>query len=269
LAATTLTLYHNDMSSSSQKVRLCLAEKGLEWISRPVSLVRGEHQEDWYRALNKRAVVPTLVHDGKAIQESTVINEYLDSLSALRPLMPETPFGRAQVRLWTKQVDDSIHDGCIAVLAYAIAFREAQLNDVQGALRRLDRIPDVWKRERRRDILERGLDSIHVRMALYRLQQLFGDLDDALAAGSWILGEQFTLADAAMLPYIVRLDNLGLLKMADGRHRVMAWFKRARQRQSYVEAIAAWEDQSMLKLMRSKGEQLWPYIQDIILSTPS
>ena len=52
-----LTLYHNDMSSCAQKVRLMLAEKGLAWESRHLNLRAGEHQQDWYIKLNPRAVV--------------------------------------------------------------------------------------------------------------------------------------------------------------------------------------------------------------------
>jgi glutathione S-transferase len=53
-----LLLYHNDMSLCAQKVRVCLAEKGLEWESRHLVLRAGEHQQSWYRKLNRRAVVP-------------------------------------------------------------------------------------------------------------------------------------------------------------------------------------------------------------------
>ena len=59
-----LTLYHNDMSSCAQKVRPCLAEKGLKWENKHLDLRAGEHQQDWYVKLNPRAVVPTLVEFG-------------------------------------------------------------------------------------------------------------------------------------------------------------------------------------------------------------
>ena len=64
-----LALYHNDMSLCAQKVRVCLAEKALEWESRHLVLRAAEHQQDWYRKLNRRAVVPTLVHGDRVIPE--------------------------------------------------------------------------------------------------------------------------------------------------------------------------------------------------------
>jgi glutathione S-transferase len=62
-----LALYHNDMSLCAQKVRLGLAEKGVEWESHHLVLRAGEHQQPWYRKLNRRAVVPTLVDGDKVV----------------------------------------------------------------------------------------------------------------------------------------------------------------------------------------------------------
>jgi glutathione S-transferase len=45
-----LTLYHNDMSLCAQKVRLCLAEKGLAWEDKHLVLRAAEHQQPWYLA---------------------------------------------------------------------------------------------------------------------------------------------------------------------------------------------------------------------------
>ena len=110
-----LALYHNDMSSCAQKVRLMLAEKGLQWESRHLDLRAGEHQQDWYVKLNPRAVVPTLIDGDIVVPESNVINEYLDERFPDPPLKPSEPFGRARMRLWTKQLDEGVHDAGIAV----------------------------------------------------------------------------------------------------------------------------------------------------------
>ena len=86
-----LALYHNDMSLCAQKVRVGLAEKGLEWESRHLVLRAAEHQQPWYLELNRRAVVPTLIDGEKVIPESNVILEYLDESypdPALAPRMP-------------------------------------------------------------------------------------------------------------------------------------------------------------------------------------
>ena len=118
-----LVLYHNDMSLCAQKVRVCLPEKGLPWENRHLVLRKGEHQQEWYRELNRRAVVPTLIDGDKVIPESNVILEYLEEISPDPALALEDAYGRARMRLWTKQLDEDIHDSSAAILSFGIAFR--------------------------------------------------------------------------------------------------------------------------------------------------
>ena len=58
-----LELYHNGISTCSQKVRLVLAEKGLDFVSHDVNLLAGEQHDPEYVKLNPNHVVPTLVHE--------------------------------------------------------------------------------------------------------------------------------------------------------------------------------------------------------------
>ena len=83
-----LELYHNALSSCSQKVRLVLAEKGLDFESRDVNLVTGEQHAPDYVKLNPNHVVPTLVHDGRVLIESSLINEYLEDAFPKPALWP-------------------------------------------------------------------------------------------------------------------------------------------------------------------------------------
>ena len=87
-----LTLYHNDMSLCAQKVRVCLVEKGLAWEDKHLVLRAAEHQQPWYLKLNRRAVVPTLVHDGQVVPESNVILEYLEDVFPQPRLRPNDPY---------------------------------------------------------------------------------------------------------------------------------------------------------------------------------
>ena len=62
-----LELYHTSGSVCSQKVRLALAEKGLDWADRHIELSKDEHLRAEYLALNPNGVVPTLVHGGRVV----------------------------------------------------------------------------------------------------------------------------------------------------------------------------------------------------------
>ena len=87
-----LELYHAPHSTCSQKVRICLAEKGVEWVDRRLNLATREHLTPEYLAINPNGVVPTLVHDDKIIIDSSVICEYLDEVfPAPRLLISASP----------------------------------------------------------------------------------------------------------------------------------------------------------------------------------
>jgi len=117
-----IELYHNDMSVCAQKVRFALAEKKLVWESHHLNLRAGDQQQPEYLKLNPNAVVPTLVDEGTVIIESTVINEFIDDAYPEARLKPSDAAGRARMRLWTKQLDESVH-AATSVVSSAIAFR--------------------------------------------------------------------------------------------------------------------------------------------------
>jgi glutathione S-transferase len=263
-----LALYHNDMSLCAQKVRVCLAEKGLAWEDRHLVLRSGEHQQDWYRKLNRRAVVPTLIDGDKVIPESNVILEYLDEAYPAPPLSPKDPYGRARMRLWTKQLDEDIHDASAAILSFGIAFRHQYLERGESGKQMLEQIPNIFKRARRRDVIEKGPDSQHFIIAVQRMVQLLNEMEEALARTAWLAGDDYTLADAAFTPYLARLEHLNILGMVGDRASLADWYRRAKARSSFHEGIGKWENPKYLSLMQSRGAQHWPQVQEIIRTLP-
>jgi glutathione S-transferase len=261
-----LALYHNDMSLCAQKVRMCLAEKGLAWESRHLALRSGEHQQPWYLKLNRRAVVPTLVDGDRVIPESNVILEYLDEAYPEPALMPADPYARATVRLWTKQLDEDIHDASAAVMSFGIAFRQQYLDRGEAGKTMLEEIPNLFKRERRRDVIEKGTGSQHFVIAVRRMVLLLDEMEEALASHAWLAGDQYTLADVAFAPYLARLEHLNVAGLFDARAHVADWYRRCKSRPSFHEAIVKWENPDYLKLMQARGSDAWPQVQQIARS---
>ena len=258
-----LVLYHNDMSLCAQKVRVCLAEKGLDWESRHLVLRAGEHQQPWYRKLNRRAVVPTLIDGERVIPESNVILEYLDETYRDPGLAPIHPYARAQMRLWTKQLDEDIHDASAAVLSFGIAFRHQYIERGELGQKMLEAIPNVFKRERRRDVIERGTDSKHFIVAVERMVLLLDEMEEALAAHQWLAGEEYTLADVAFTPYLARLEHLNIIGMIGGRNGLAGWYRRCKARPSFHQAIVKWENADYVELMRRRGAEAWPKVEAV------
>src|SRR5712664_4735320 len=102
----TLKLYQSAGSPNSRRVRIFLAEKGLEIPLVPVDLAEGEQHSDAYRAINPRRVVPTLVlEDGTAIGEVLAIWRYLEEAYPTPPLLGSTPKDKALVTMWERRAE--------------------------------------------------------------------------------------------------------------------------------------------------------------------
>src|SRR5262245_15953815 len=118
-----LTLYDFGNSVCCQKVRITLCEKGLAWQALKVDLFRSEQYDPKYLKLNPKGVVPTLVHDGKPVIESTLICEYLDETFPQPPLVPSDPWQRSRMRIWSKLVDEGLFEG-VTEISFSAMFRE-------------------------------------------------------------------------------------------------------------------------------------------------
>ena len=227
-----IELWHEWNSVHSLKVRIVLAEKGVNWDSRLVELLKFEHLQPEYLALNPNGVVPTLVHNGTPIYDSSPICEYLDEVIPEPPLKPDDAVGRAWMRAWLKFHDDVVHPALRTAsfeLLYKPFLREIP-PDTLAAL--LSRHPRPERREKFLDGARSEIDWRSLVGASNACIQIAEHVDRALAGGSpWLLGDRFTLADVAMAPFADRIENLGLeaLVWAD-RDRGAAWARRVSDR---------------------------------------
>jgi glutathione S-transferase len=143
-----LTLYHGLASTCSKKVRMCLKEKGLEYESQLLNLQKYEQHHPDYLKLNPKGVVPTLVHDGKPIIESTLIIEYLDEAFPLPALHPSDAYGRHKMRLWTKWSDDVGYNSVYVPTWEKLSRPGASRLDDAALEKMLERVPTEERRRR-------------------------------------------------------------------------------------------------------------------------
>ena len=107
-----MKLYGYWRSTSSYRLRLALALKGLAFDQVPVHLVRGggEHRSDAYRRINPQQRVPSLIlDDGTVLTQSPAIIEYLEETFPLPPLLPADPIQRARIRAVAAIIGCDIH----------------------------------------------------------------------------------------------------------------------------------------------------------------
>ena len=226
-----LLLYDFGNSVCCQKVRITLRAKGLQWKAVPVNLFTAEQYDPKYLKLNPKGVVPTLVHDGKAVIESTLICEYIDETFPQPPkLIPADPWQQSRMRLWSKFVDEGLFDG-VTELSFSAMFRERMKTMPEEIRqRRFRNVGDPRRTDRFKSTYELGVQSPFVVHAIAAYERAFKLLEQTLAdaGGPWILGTDPSLADINLMPFAARLDYLGLLDLwVAGRPRAQAWWAQA------------------------------------------
>lgn len=258
-----LTLYHADTAVCAAKVRVVLSEKAIVYDGKLINLHAGEQFHPDYMKLNPNAVVPTLVHDGNVLIESGVINEYLDEAFPDRPLRPADALGRARMRLWTKR-EDTFHDAINTMTAVIIFRHDLMQKPPEERAKRYEKMPNPAKRAKWVRMMEEGVESGLVRDALQVFVKYFRDMEAALASGPFLLGQDFTLADAGLLSFFNRLDMLqcsGLWR--DHFPRVTDWYALCQERPSFKAAILDPIPAGAHDKYRAIAAPLWPKVDAV------
>jgi glutathione S-transferase len=194
-----IRLYDHVDCPFSQKVRIVLAEKDLEFERVHVDLHKGEQKTPEFLKLNPYGKVPVLVDEDVIIYDSTIINEYLDEEYPNPPLMPEDSASRARVRLLEDFCDNSFIPPSIVMLS------------------------ELHKADAERD-------AEKVRRYAAEMSRVLARLEPSLE-GKEFLGDTFSLADVAFAPRSVILPQLGI-ELDPRLQNVAAWIGRLRQRTS-------------------------------------
>ena len=227
-----LELYGSRVSTCSQRVRFVLSEKKITFVDRPIKLEAGEHLSPEYLAINPNGLVPALVHDGRVVVDSSVINEYLDEVFRSIPLVPSDAYGRARMRGWVQYLDE--------VLTPSIRYPSFQAF-FGGHIRSLS---DEQRREfagrlplRKYFALEivgsEGFPAERLDAAMERIEASLRRINSALTNTAWLAGDKLTLADIAAMPSIVRLDDLGRSELWSDLPAITDWYGRISEMESF------------------------------------
>lgn len=260
-----LKLYQGRLAVCAIKVRLVLSEKGIDWEPVNLNLRAGDQHKPEYLKLNPNGVVPTLIHDDFVLIESSVIMQYLDETFPQPALQPADPKARARMRIWMKRVDEYLHPGN-ATLTYAMVHAVEMRSKTKEELEAYYRgIPNPATRARQRAAIERGMDSPEAVQSLQFYDKALADMDAVLARQPWLAGDSYSLADAAMTPYINRFTMLCLSDMwAQSRPNVTAWFERIKARPSYAKAITAFVTDADMKGYAGLQDWAWSKAQSLL-----
>lgn len=234
-----LTLYSFGPGANSLKPMLALYEKGLAFEHKQLNPAKFEHHSDWYKAINPRGQVPALDDGGRIVTESTVICEYLEDAHPTEvKLRPDDPYDRAEMRMWTKWVDEYFC-WCVSTIGWHrhIGNMVKHLSDAEfeDKLKAIP-IPEQqlkWRRAREgfpQDMIDEEMRKIGVSVRR---------LDDRLADNEWLAGGMFSLADICNFA-IANGMEMGFAEMVNENDtpHLVRWIRQIHERPAVKEMFA-------------------------------
>ncbi|GAB5457649.1 MAG: hypothetical protein Hens3KO_06790 [Henriciella sp.] len=212
-----LHLFHADVSSCSQKTRIFLNLKGIDWQSHLVDLPGGQNHTPWYLGINPRGLVPVLVHNGDVHIESNDILLYLEETFPDPKLLPEDISAQGKALL---DLEDEMHmDLRTLTFRYVkppspgpmknpeeLAVLAAHKGTVAGqADGQAEKEIAFWQAANEND----GITDAQVKASTEKFASAFKKIDQALADKAYILGETLSVADIAWFIYANRVRLAG------------------------------------------------------------
>ena len=175
--------------------QIILEEIGAQYERCVVDLGRGEETAAAFLAINPRGQVPALADGDHVVTESTVICEYLeDEYPTEVKLRPDSSWGKAQMRVWTKWVDEYFC-WCVSTIGWhrVIGKMISHISDEEFE-QRVKEIPIPeqqvkWRRAREgfpQEVLDEEMRKVAISVKR---------LDDHLRDNEWLVPGMYTLAD--------------------------------------------------------------------------
>jgi glutathione S-transferase len=198
-------LYYHPFSTYSRRVVIALIEKRIPHELVTVDMAARKHHEEPYLSLNPYGRVPTLEEDGFVLYESTAILNYLEATHPTPALAPADPRLRALVEMHMKLCD-------------------LQLTRQAGTI--------VFPK---RFLPKEKWNEAAMAQAKVEIERHLVVLERQLTGKTYLIGEEFTLADLCYAPF---LEFLPLMEIS-APSAVAAWISRLSSRPSVVQTRPA------------------------------
>ena len=234
-----LELYHAEPGANSLKTMLCLKEKDIDFVSHYLNLAEFEQHDPAFVKLNPNGQVPLLVHDGRPLNESTLINEYIEDLFPDPPLRPSDPYDRAQMRIWTKFVDEYFCPA-LSVLGWQRIIRNmvAHLSEEEFEAK-IARIPLKEQQDKWRIAAKQAFPKDQLEDCQRRVDVSIDRIEKALQTSTWISGDNYTLADISCFAMMAPMPAFFTDTLNENRTpRCLEWHARMLERPAVKATFA-------------------------------
>ena len=247
-----LNLIHFSGSSCSQKTRIFLNLKGIDWVSHHVDLTSGENHSDWFLGINPRGLVPILVDDGEVHIESNDIIQYLEEKFPEPKLIPE---GYKTLTSELLKEEDDLHLD-IRNVSFRFLFGKLarkrpssikKFEDYEGTIEGKRDSHKVKEVNFYNDFLKQGIPVDALKQSVTKFIKVYERFEQDLANQEFLLGEEVSVLDIAWFIYTHRLDLAGY--DFKKRHRaVYNWYLNLLGNEAFNKEI---DEPFILKAVRS------------------
>jgi len=223
-------LLHFSGSACSQKLRIFLNLKEIDWISHHIDLTKNEQFDSWYLGINPRGLVPTLVHNGNVHIESNDIMQYIESVNTDVVLFPNEHINEIIESL---EYEDSLHIDLRTltfrfIVPHKLGKKDLKLLDekenfkgtIQGDLdRNKQKEIDFWKQH-----YKNGITDNQVIKSANNFIVALDKLEKKLCENKYILNDNLSILDVAWFISINRIIIAGF-PVKYNYPNIKAWFQ--------------------------------------------
>jgi glutathione S-transferase len=193
-----ITLYGHELSGNTYKVRLFLELLGLEYEYVRVDLMKGEHKQPPYLALNPFGQVPTLVDGDAVYPDAQAILVYLARQYDDGSWLPTDAVSLSRVVRWLSTAAGEIRQGPENTRLYHLF----------------------------------GAKAINIERATEKAHLILKQLEDHLSTRQWLELDRPTIADLAVFPYVALAPD-GQVAL-DAYPHVQAWIDRIKHLPRFI-----------------------------------
>ncbi|XP_022981040.1 glutathione S-transferase TCHQD-like [Cucurbita maxima] len=241
-----MQLYHHPYSLNSQKVRLALEEQGIDYTSYHVNPIMAKNMDSSFFKMNPSAKLPVFQNGSHVIFDTIEIIQYIERIavvsSGTEDVMPsnrEVVEWMHKIQQWNPKfftlahVPEKYRLTVTKFVRRVIISRMAETPEMAAAYHH--KLREAYETE------DKLKNKTVIKQSTDHLVRLLDEIESKLGETAFLAGEEFTMADAVLIPVLARLE---LLKVADeyiggssSRPNIAEYWMLVQQRPSYKKVI--------------------------------
>ncbi|CAL0319437.1 unnamed protein product [Lupinus luteus] len=238
-----MQLYHHPFDLDSQKVRLALEEKGIDYTSYHANPITGKNLDSSFFKMNPSGRLPVFQNGSHIIYKTIDIIQYIERIAEVSSGSETISTSGREVTKWMQKIQE--WDPKYFSLSYipekhrlyvskfirrVVIARMAESPELAGAYHK--KLKEIYQTE------EKLKDTDVLRRSKEHLVRILDEVERQLSETRYLAGEQFSMADLMLIPLLARLVVLDLEgEYITSRPNIVEYWFMVQQRPSYKKVI--------------------------------